>query len=174
MNASFSALRFYVSPAHNYFGHHGGPPGENPILEVSELECVAGRGIRGDRFFSHAENHKGQITFFAAEVYEWLCAELKVPNKSPAVFRRNVVTKGSDLNSFVGKEFEIQGIRFLGVEECKPCYWMNLAFGAGAEEALRGRGGLRAKILTDGVLRLMAESKNVQAADCFGRSARSQ
>jgi MOSC domain-containing protein YiiM len=53
----------------------------------------------------------------------------------------------------IGKEFEIQGVRFLGTEEASPCFWMDQAFGEGAEDALRGKGGLRAKILDDGVLR---------------------
>jgi hypothetical protein len=57
-----------------------------------------------------------------------------------------------DLNSRVGAEFEIQGMRFAGVEQCKPCYWMNSALGSGAEDWLQGSGGLRARILTDGIL----------------------
>jgi MOSC domain-containing protein YiiM len=69
------------------------------------------------------------------------------------VFRRNIVTCGLDLNSLIGQEFEIQGVRFAGVEESKPCYWMNQAFAEGAEEAMKGNGGLRARILTSGVLR---------------------
>lgn len=56
-------------------------------------------------------------------------------------------------HTLVGREFQIQGIRFHGIAECSPCYWMNTAFGLGAEDALRGRGGLRARILTNGVLR---------------------
>jgi MOSC domain-containing protein YiiM len=59
-----------------------------------------------------------------------------------------------DLNSLINKQFEIQGVLFEGVEESKPCDWMNLAVGPGAREWLRGRGGLRARILSDGVLRL--------------------
>jgi hypothetical protein len=50
--------------------------------------------------------------------------------------------------------FELQGVRFFGVEECSPCHWMNYAFrDERAETWLRGRGGLRARILTDGILR---------------------
>lgn len=142
----------YISPAHNFFGHHGGPPGKSPITEMAHIECVAGRGVRGDRFFDHRENYKGQITFFAFEVYELLCEALKVFDKPPAVFRRNVITQGMDLNAFIGREFDLQGIRFRGTEECKPCYWMETAFAPGAEEFLRGRGGLRAVILNDGKL----------------------
>lgn len=154
MNPKIELLHFYISPGHNYFGHHGKPAGENPMHEVSELECVAGAGVRGDRFLGHEENYKGQITFFAAEVYESLCAQFRVFDKSPAAFRRNVVTRGCDLRELIGQEFEIQGLRFFGTETCKPCYWMDRAFHPGAEDALQGRGGLRGKILTSGILRL--------------------
>ncbi len=143
----------YISPGHNYFGHHGHPAGAHPILEEVELRCVAGRGIEGDRFFDFKPDYKGQITFFAWEDYERLCALFEVRDKSPAAFRRNVVTEGVDLPSFIGAEFEMQGVRFRGAGECAPCYWMDQAFCPGAEEALQGRGGLRAQILTSGVLR---------------------
>jgi hypothetical protein len=146
-------LHLYVSPEHNYFGHHGQPPGEAPIIEVDQLECVAGRGIRGDRFFDFKENYKGQITFFANEVFLDLCRKFQMPDKSPSVFRRNVFTAGIDLPSLYDAEFEIQGVKFRGMGECKPCYWMDHAFAPGAEDALQGRGGLRAVILTDGILR---------------------
>jgi MOSC domain-containing protein YiiM len=144
----------YISPGHNFFGHYGGAPGTYETLAVPEVECVPGRGLRGDRFFDYKENYKGQVTFFATEVYDALSDALDIRDKPLSVFRRNVITRGIDLNTLIGREFEIQGIRFLGSSECSPCLWMNEAFGAGAEEFLRGRGGLRAKILTAGTLRV--------------------
>jgi MOSC domain-containing protein YiiM len=146
-------LHLYISPGHNYFGHHGKPAGEQPILEVPAIECVAGRGIRGDRFFDFKDDYKGQITFFAEEVYRELEASFGVWDHEPGAFRRNVITRNADLNALIGIEFEVQGVRFVGTGECKPCYWMNQAFHPGAEAALQGRGGLRAKILTSGMLR---------------------
>jgi len=146
--------QLYISPGHNFFGHHEQPPGENPLIEQAELDCVSGRGIRGDRFFDYKDNYKGQISFFSSEVFDEVCHQLGVAGKSPGVTRRNVITSGVDLNSLVGREFEIQGVRFAGAAECSPCYWMDLAIAPGAEELLKGRGGLRARILCDGVLRV--------------------
>ena len=145
----------FISPGHNYFGHHGQAAGTHPMLAVESLECVAGRGLRGDRFFDYKPDYKGQITFFAWEDLQQLWAELSVPesDRDASATRRNVITVGLDLQSLVGKEFEIQGIRFLGSEECRPCYWMDGAIHSGAEAWMRGRGGLRARILSDGVLR---------------------
>ncbi len=142
----------FISPGHNFFGHHGEAAGNNPLHEVAEIECVAGHGISGDRFYDYKENYKGQITFLSSEVFEGVCRTLGADAKSPGVTRRNVITEGMDLNSLVGKTFTLQGVEFEGVCECKPCYWMDQAIAPGAEEALQGCGGLRARILTNGKL----------------------
>jgi hypothetical protein len=65
----------------------------------------------------------------------------------------------------IGQEFEVQGVCFLGMEECRPCYWMDRAFAPGAQEFLKGRGGVRAKILTDGILRSAAVVGSARCAD---------
>lgn len=143
----------FISPGHNYFGRQGLAAGEHPLLEQDQIECVAGRGIRGDRFFDFKENYKGQITFFAWEVLTNLWETLEVTDRNPAATRRNAITEGVDLNGLVGQRFVIQGVEFDGVEECRPCAWMNQAIKAGAESSMKGRGGLRARIVTDGILK---------------------
>lgn len=145
----------FISPGHNFFGHKGQPPGTHPVVACDQIECVAGRGIKGDRFFDYKPDYKGQITFFSWEVFQSLLQALNLPPEiSPAATRRNVITEGADLNALVGQEFEVQGVRFAGVEECRPCFWMNEAFRhPQAEEWLKGRGGLRARILSSGWLR---------------------
>lgn len=145
--------RLALSPGHNYFGHYGGPAGDAPLVEVDEVECLAGRGLRGDRFLDHKPDYKGQITFFALETWDALAAALGAPSDRPLAVRRNVFTRGVDLLALVGREFELQGVRFAGTEECRPCLWMDEAVAPGAEAWLRGRGGLRARIRTDGLLR---------------------
>jgi MOSC domain-containing protein YiiM len=145
--------QIFISPGHNFYGHHGQPAGQHPMVAQDQVECVAGRGLRGDRFFDYEENYKGQITFFSLEVFAALRRELNLPQAEPSATRRNAFTRGIDLNALIGQQFEIQGVRFEGVCESKPCHWMNSAVGPGAEEWLKGRGGLRARILTDGVLR---------------------
>jgi MOSC domain-containing protein YiiM len=153
MNAILEILKIYISPGHNFFGHHGMKADVHQILSVSSVECVADKGLIGDRFYGFKENYKGQVTFFEWEVYRDLCQMLDVTDKTPEVFRRNVITRGVMLNGWIGKQFEIQGITFEGVAECSPCYWMDAAFAPGAEKALKNRGGLRARILTSGTLR---------------------
>ena len=121
-------------------------------MEVPTVNCVAGMGLFGDRYFGHRDGYKGQITFFSTEVLEALSRELPVGPMHPGVHRRNILVEGVDLNVWIGREFEVQGVRFEGTEEARPCVWMNEAIGPGAESWLNGRGGLRARILTDGSL----------------------
>lgn len=145
-------VHLYRSPGHNFVGRHGKAPREHPMIEEQELGCEAGRGIQGDRYFDFRDRFKGQVTFFAWETHEDLCNRLRLRHP-PSVYRRNIITRGIDLNQWIKTEFEIQGIRFEGTEEASPCYWMNTAFGPGAEDLLKGRGGLRARILSSGALR---------------------
>jgi MOSC domain-containing protein YiiM len=144
--------QLFISPGHNFFGHHGQAAGQHPTLQVKQVECVAGRGLRGDRFFDYKKDYKGQITFFALEVLEAFRREMNRPETQGGATRRNALVRDADLMALIGKEFELQGVRFLGVEHCAPCYWMDLALGPGAEKWLQGRGGLRARILSDGFL----------------------
>ena len=151
---AISIQHLFLSPGHNFFGRHGQNAGAHPLLEVSEVECVAGRGLRGDRFFDYKDDYKGQITFFSSEVFAEVCQTLGVSLPSAGVTRRNAITRSVDLNTLIGQRFSLQGLDFEGVSECKPCYWMDQAIAPGAEKLLHGRGGLRAKILTSGLLRV--------------------
>lgn len=143
----------YISPGHNFFGHHGRKPDEFPAIEVTAIKCVAGHGIQDDRFFDYRKDYKGEITFFSLEIFDELCGAFQLQDSSPALVRRNVITRHADLNRLIGQKFEVQGVRFHGTEECRPCYWMDQAIAPGVEKFLKGRGGLRARILCDGELR---------------------
>ncbi len=144
-----------VSPGHNYFGRHGMPAGEHPAAEPVEIELVAGKGIPGDRFFDWKDDYKGQITLIDFAVVEDIrrhAGNLELP---ATAFRRNVVISGVDLNDLAGRKFRLGGVLLAGTEECRPCHWMDRACGKeGTEALMKGRGGLRCRILENGVLRL--------------------
>jgi len=145
--------QIFISPGHNYFGHAGREPDDYPLQEVDSIECVAGHGIRGDRFYDYKDNYKGQITFFSQEVFDRLCTAFPNVHKSPGSLRRNVIVAGADLNGLIGESFELQGVHFFGTGHCRPCFWLDRAFAPGAESWLKGDGGLRAQILTSGCLK---------------------
>ena len=71
---SINICQLYVSSGHNFFGHHGREPDEHLAVGVPSIDCVAGRGIWGDRFFDYKKNYKGQITS-AAVMRDWLGLE---------------------------------------------------------------------------------------------------
>ncbi len=162
MQSAVVIRHIFVSPGHNFFGRHGQAAGRSAITDVPEVRCQAGCGLEGDRFFGYKPDYNGQVTFFAWEIYEAAKRELGVPDLKPEAFRRNVIVEGMDLRALMGARFTLGGVEFEGRGESKPCYWMNTAVGAGAEEWLKGNGGLRAKILQDGVLRV--GSAELQAA----------
>ena len=150
MNIKICAI--FISTGHDFTGRHGKGRLNHGITAVNEVECVAGSGLVGDRFFDHIENYKGQITFFDWAVYQQICQDFDLPDLDPTFFRRNALTSGVDLNTLIGQRFSIQGIEFEGSEECRPCYWMDGAVAPGVFEALKGFGGLRARIITSGTL----------------------
>lgn len=143
----------FTSPGHNYFGHHEQPPGEHPIEEHTSIDLIAGRGIPGDRFFDFKDDYKGQLTLIDLAVIDAIRAFAGRPELPAAAFRRNVVVSGVTLNNWIGKRFRLSGILLEGTEECRPCYWMDRACGKeGTEELMKGRGGLRCRILESGTL----------------------
>ena len=146
----------YISSGHDYWGRQGAGRFQSGITQLNEVECVAGMGLRGDRYFGYRPDFKGQITFFDAEVVDEVRAYFKLVKLPASVFRRNIIVSGLDLSSLMNQRFTIQGVEFQGSQECKPCHWMDRAIAPGGEDFLKPhfRGGLRAKILTDGILRV--------------------
>jgi hypothetical protein len=152
VNSAPALRHIFLSPGHNFYGRYGEPAGTHPIHDVAVARCRAGWGLEGDRFYGWRPDYKGQVTFFAWETLLAAREKFTLPALSPAVFRRNVITDGLDLNGLIGRRFTLGGVEFEGVCEARPCVWMNKVVAAGAEEWLVGRGGLRAKILSDGEL----------------------
>ncbi len=152
MNVTLKHL--FISPGHNYYGRHGKGSLDFGIEEVESLECVAGRGVRNDRFFDYKPDYKGQITLFDWAVYERVRDEVVKGELHPKAFRRNVVVQGIDLNDLINKRFSLGELELTGSCECKPCYWMDEACAPGTHEFLKGWGGLRARIVKGGELTL--------------------
>ena len=144
----------FISPGHNFYGRHGKGALDFPVEEVESIDCVAGSGIRGDRFFDYKPDYKGQISLFDWAVYERVRDEIVKGDLHPRAFRRNVVVEGVDLNELIDKRFILGGVELTGSCECSPCYWMDQACAPGTHEFLKGYGGLRVRIAAGGQLQL--------------------
>lgn len=135
-------------------------------IEHRSVTVVAGSGIEGDRYFGARDEPGQNITFVEAEEIEAFLAENgRAPDLS--VTGRNVVTRGVRLNALVGREFAVGGLRFRGVELCEPCLGLGeslAAEGMAPAQVVRrwvARGGLRADVLTGGVLTVGATVQTV-------------
>jgi MOSC domain-containing protein YiiM len=151
-------LHLLVSPGHNYFGRPKDGPGDHPTYDLDEVELVTGRGIVGDRFFGKAAHLDAAVTLFAVEALEAIAAELDLqPVPDPLLTRRNVILRGADVNGLRGQEFTLSGdgwqVTLYGGRPAAPCVWMDRVMVPGVHRAMRGRGGLRCRVVEGGRLR---------------------
>ena len=148
----------YISPGHSYWTRRGEPKLQHAAVPVDQVECVAGRGIVGDRYFDKRPGHKGQLTLIDADVLRRLRERFPGDHWDAGTLRRNVVVRGLDLASLLHREFTIQGVTLYGSQECKPCRWMDQQIGDGAKDLMSEpfTGGLRTRIVTGGTLTLGA------------------
>lgn len=137
----------YTSIAHNYFTRQKFHPQNNATIEHTTVHIKANHGLENDRF----ENSKYPITFISLEVATEVSNTLKI-ELDLTLFRRNIVVSGLNLNQLIGEKFKIGDIEFQGISHCAPCTWMNHVMKKGAYNIMKGRGGLRAVPLKNGVL----------------------
>jgi hypothetical protein len=129
---------------------------EAPMRIVERAEAVPGRGLRGDRYFdgagtfsSNAGNGR-ELTLVEAELLDAL-GLIAYPDA-----RRNVVTRGIDLNALVGRRFAIGDVECVGQRLCEPCAHLQRLTAPGVLRGLVHRGGLRADFLTAGEIEVGA------------------
>ncbi|MFI7483910.1 MOSC domain-containing protein [Kocuria sp. M1R5S2] len=149
-------LHLLVSPGHAYFGRARDGPADVPTTDADRVELVAGKGVVGDRFFGKAAHMDAAVTLFAVEALEAVAAQLGADPFDPLLTRRNVVLRGAQLAPLLGEEFALESsgglVRLRGGRPANPCAWMDRVLAPGAHAAMRGRGGLRCRVLSDGVL----------------------
>lgn len=138
------------------------PAAEAPMQLLDTARACAGRGLEGDRYavgvgtFSPRPDRRPgyDLTLIAAEVLDELA--LAGHDLDFAGARRNVLTRGIDINALVGRTFRIGEVLCRGRRLCEPCVHLDRLSGPGLLRPLIHRGGLRADILTDGDIRLGA------------------
>jgi MOSC domain-containing protein YiiM len=123
--------------------------GELPA-PVERVRANAGKGLEGNRYyFENGAPPGNALTLIAAEAVEAFVVETGIPF-SARESRRNVETRGIDLNALVGKRFRIGEIECLGVELCEPCLHLQGLTRMGVLDGMVHRAGLNADILNDG------------------------
>ena len=136
---------------------HIAPERSAEMQAVERAYAVSGRGFEGDRYFHKRgtwSQHPGsgrQITLIETETLLALERDYGIV-LAPARARRNIVTSGVCLNDLVGSEFRVGKVRLRGMRLCDPCAHLERLSAPGTLRALVGRGGLRADVLSDGVV----------------------
>lgn len=139
------------------FAIHVAPEASADVRARERVDAVAGRGLRGDRYFAgdgtysaSARDVSREITLIESETLAALEREAGIELPSGA-HRRNVTTRGIALERLVGERFRVGGAVCEGVERCEPCSYLERLLGIdGLYDALVDRGGIRARIVESG------------------------
>ena len=138
------------------------PEAEAAMHQIDRAVAQAGRGLEGDRYFdergtfSDPHGRGYDLTLIEAEALDSL--DLPAGRLTPEEARRNIVTRGIDLNALVGEHFRVGDVECFGQRRCEPCAHLErLTAAAGKPGTLRAlihKGGLRADVLSGGEIRI--------------------
>ena len=124
------------------------------IIETSEIDLIAGKGIVNDRHFKDYNDPLNQLSIIEGEnIDEYnLKSKLNIPYLE---FRRNIVTRGIKLNDLVGKKISVGSVKLEVLDLCRPCRHLSEKLGKNdiIKEFLR-KGGIRCQIMNDGKISL--------------------
>ena len=139
-------------------GIYVAPKARQPMVAVSQARAVPGEGLEGDRYFDRSGTYSSkhgpdrEVTLIEIEAIEALQRDYGI-EISPGDARREIITRSVALNHLVGRDFRVGDVLLRGIRLCEPCsHLAQLTY----EAVLRGlvhRGGLRAQILTEGIIR---------------------
>jgi MOSC domain-containing protein YiiM len=139
-------------------GIYVGAEARGPLASVDEVRAEPGRGLEGDRYWKRQGTFwkpiaDREVTLIESEALEAVAAEAGVTLEARDA-RRNLATRGVRLNDLVNRRFRVGGTTLLGVRLCEPCGHLEELTGRRLRAFFAGRGGLRAGILTGGVIRV--------------------
>ena len=124
-----------------------------PLKSVTEAEAVPGYGLEGDHFHGQGSGNR-QVTLIQGEHLDAVGAFLRGPSADPSLARRNIVVRGINLFSLQDRRFRIGDVVFEHTGPCHPCSRMEENFGLGGYNAMRGHGGITARVIEGGLIRV--------------------
>jgi MOSC domain-containing protein YiiM len=136
---------------------HIAPAAGAPVQAVEAVGAIAGVGLEGDRYACGRGHYQDDrvsrdLTLVEAETIEALAREHSIELAAGGT-RRNVTTRGISLNEMVGRRFWVGEVLCRGTRLCEPCQYLVELTGKPLLHSLVHRGGLRADIVGDGVIR---------------------
>jgi len=125
------------------------------MLVVDAVEATTKMGLTGDRYAGRSGNR--QVTLIQTEHLPVIASNLGLDSINPAQLRRNLCISGINLLALKNKQFQIGDVVLEYTGLCHPCSFMEETFGAGGYNAVRGHGGITARVLKSGIIRLEDE-----------------
>jgi MOSC domain-containing protein YiiM len=138
---------------------HIAPQAGQPLQSIEQTRAVPGRGLEGDRYFNGLGNYSDkpgpdrEITLIESEALQALLEESGIVLAANET-RRNLLTAGVPLNHLVGKQFRVGEVTLRGIRLCEPCNYLAKLTLPQVTPALVHRGGLRAQVVSEGMIRI--------------------
>ena len=129
------------------------PERRAPLASVTQVEAIAGYGLAGDHYASKS-NGKRQVTLIQAEHLEAVAKILGKAEVRADGLRRNLVVSGINLYALRDRKFRVGAVVLEGSGPCDPCSRMEEVLGVGGYNAMRGHGGITARILEGGIVKV--------------------
>lgn len=126
----------------------------SPAVVLNSVRAIAGQGLEGDRHVAGTGTFPSGLPGSALTLIEAEVCDSFTPPLHADEHRRNIVTRGIDLNSLVGHQFDVGSVRCVGARLCEPCIVIERYAARSVLRKLVHRGGLRADIISDGVIRV--------------------
>ena len=130
------------------------PGNRQPIEPRDEVTVAVGTGVDGDCHSKKKSGGDRQVTLIQAEHFAVIAANTSRDFVGPELFRRNIVVRGIELTSLIGHRFRIGEALLEGTGPCTPCSRMDENLGHGGRLAMSGLGGLTAKVVEPGRIRV--------------------
>jgi MOSC domain-containing protein YiiM len=124
-----------------------------PLASMTQVETIAGYGLVGDHYASKS-NGKRQVTLIQAEHLEAVAKILGRSEVRADGVRRNLLVSGINLYALRNRKFRIGTVLLEGSGPCEPCSRMEEVLGVGGYNAMRGHGGIIARILEGGMFKV--------------------
>ena len=121
-----------------------------PLTAVEQVEATTDRGLEGDHYSKISG--KRQVTLIQAEHLDAVASMLAIDTIKPGTTRRNIVVRGINLLALKDKNFKLGDVTLAFTGLCHPCSRMETLLGPGGYNAMRGHGGITARVLHGGII----------------------
>ncbi len=141
------------------------PKRRAPLQSLQQVEALTLKGLAGDHFSGSATS-KRQVTLIQQEHLDLIASVMRLPNLTPGMLRRNIVVSGINLLALKDRKFWVGDVLLEYTGECHPCSRMEEILGPGGYNAVRGHGGITARIIQGGLINVGdSVSVDIKATD---------